>query len=59
MFANPAVRMLIGAVVGAALGYALYRFVGCRGGACPLTGSPWITPVLWAILGALMARGGQ
>lgn len=50
-------RILTGAALGAVVGYGLYRFVGCRTGACPLTGNPYIATILWAILGALMAAG--
>lgn len=57
MLNNQLLRMAIGAVVGGIIGFALYRFVGCRSGACPLTGNPWITPILWAIFGALIASG--
>lgn len=50
-------RGVIGAVAGAALGYAMYRFVGCRTGACPLTGNPWVATIMWALMGALVASG--
>jgi hypothetical protein len=49
--------MALGAVIGAAAGYALYRFVGCRTGACPLTGNPWIATILWGVIGLLVASG--
>ena len=48
-------RPLIGAAVGALVGFALYRFVGCKTGACPLTGNPWIATILWALIGMLAA----
>lgn len=51
------VRMLIGGVLGAAFGFAMYRFVGCRTGACPLTGNPFIAVALYGGLGALLAAG--
>lgn len=54
---NAIVRTLIGAAAGAAAGYGVYRFVGCRTGACPLTGNPWIATVLWGLVGALLAGG--
>lgn len=52
-------RLLAGAVIGAAVGYGLYRFVGCRTGACPLTGNPYVATILWSLLGLLMAAGGR
>ncbi len=54
---NPAFRMIIGGAIGAAVGYALYRFVGCRTGACPLTANPWLAMLIWGIFGAVMAGG--
>ncbi len=50
-----AVRVALGAVLGAAVGYGVYRFIGCRTGACPLTGHPVISSVWWAIIGIMMA----
>lgn len=48
-----------GAVAGGAVGYALYRFVGCRTGACPLTGNPWVSIAIWALFGLLAVTGGR
>jgi Na+-transporting NADH:ubiquinone oxidoreductase subunit NqrB len=48
-------RLIIGVVVGGLLGFALYRFVGCSTGACPLTSNPWISTLYGMILGALFA----
>jgi hypothetical protein len=49
------VKLLIGAAVGSALGYAWYRLVGCSTGACPLTGNPVISTLYGMALGALAA----
>ena len=51
------VRVAIGAAVGAAMGWVMYRFVGCRTGACPLYGNPWMAMLLWGLMGALLASG--
>ncbi len=48
-------RLLLGAVIGGGLGFALYRFVGCSSGACPLTSNPIISTIYGSILGALFA----
>lgn len=48
-------RIIIGALVGGGLGYALYRFVGCSTGACPLTSNPWISTLYGIVMGALLA----
>ena len=54
---NPLIRIVLGAAIGAALGFVLYKFIGCRSGACPLTGNPWIAMTIWGIAGALMGAG--
>lgn len=48
-------RVLIGVVVGGALGYAVYRFVGCSSGACPITSNPWVSMLFGMAIGGLSA----
>jgi hypothetical protein len=50
-------RVVAGLVVGAALGFGWYRLVGCRTGACPITGNPYISTVYGALLGLLAVLG--
>lgn len=45
-------RIAIGLLVGAALGYGYYRLVGCASGACPLASNPWLATLYGAMLGA-------
>jgi hypothetical protein len=52
-----AFRSLLGIVLGGGVGYAMYRFVGCSTGACPLTSNPWMSVFFWAVIGALIASG--
>jgi len=54
---NPLIRAIIGGVVGAGIGFLMYRFVGCRTGACPLTGNPFIAMFIWGLMGVLLASG--
>ena len=54
---NPLVRSVVGAVVGAAVGYGMYRFVGCKSGACPLTANPWVAMAIWGLMGLLVSSG--
>ena len=54
---TPLVRMLIGGVVGAALGFAMYKFVGCKTGACPITANPFISMAIYGFVGAMLAAG--
>ena len=51
------VRMLIGGAIGAALGFAMYKFVGCKTGACPITANPFISMAVYAGIGAMLAAG--
>lgn len=54
---NPTVRLIIGAVIGGAVGFGIYRFVGCRTGACPITANPYISIVVYGLLGAMLMAG--
>ena len=47
------IRLLIGIVLGAAAGFAYYRFVGCSSGTCPITSNPVISTIYGAVMGAL------
>ena len=51
------VRVIVGGVIGVGIGFAMYKFVGCRTGACPLTGNPFIAMLLWGLMGALVGAG--
>jgi len=48
--------IVIGAVAGGVVGYLYYRFIGCRSGACIITGNPYISTLYWAVLGGLIAN---
>lgn len=48
------VAMIIGAVIGGALGYANYRFIGCKTGACPLSASPWVSTLYGMVVGGMI-----
>jgi len=52
-------RLIVGFVLGGAAGFAYYRFVGCSGGACPITGNPYISTVYGAVMGALVSVGNS
>ena len=45
---------LVGAVVGAGLGFGYYLMVGCPTGGCPITSNPWATTGYGAVFGALI-----
>jgi hypothetical protein len=48
-------RLIIGAVLGGLGGYAVYRFVGCSSGACPITANPWVSTLYGMVLGAMFS----
>lgn len=52
---NSILRPLLGALVGATVGYAMYRFVGCKTGACPITANPWVSMAVYGLIGAMVA----
>jgi len=50
------IAIVIGAAVGAVVGYLYYRFIGCRSGTCVITGNPYLSTIYWAVLGGLIAN---
>jgi hypothetical protein len=54
---NPLLRTAVGIVAGAGVGYVMYRFVGCKTGACPLTANPWLAMAIWGAMGGLVMSG--
>jgi hypothetical protein len=45
--------VVISPLIGGLLGYSYYRFIGCKSGACPITGNPWISTIYGAFIGFL------
>ncbi len=41
----------VSVALGGAAGFLYYKFVGCKTGACPLTGNPWISTLYGAFIG--------
>jgi hypothetical protein len=56
---NFILKVILGAVGGGAVGFLYYKFVGCRSGACPIAGNPWISTFWWAMIGGLVMYGGK
>jgi hypothetical protein len=51
---NARTKLLLGGVLGSAAGYAYYHFIGCKTGACPITGNPWISTLYGLLIGLLL-----
>ncbi len=45
---------IIGVVIGGAAGFAIYKFIGCRTGACPITANPYTSVIYGALMGLLL-----
>lgn len=50
-------KLVLSIVVGAALGFAYHRVVGCRTGTCPITANPYISTLYGAVMGYLLSGG--
>ena len=44
-------------LIGAAVGLAYQRFIGCRTGTCPITSNPYISTIYGAVMGYLLSGG--
>jgi hypothetical protein len=48
------VNVVLGPLIGAAIGYGTYRLVGCSSGACAITSNPYISTAYGAVVGLLV-----
>lgn len=48
-------KLVVGIIVGGALGFGYYKLVGCSTGGCPLTSNPWISTMYGMVLGGMIA----
>ena len=51
-------RMILGPIIGAVIGFAYYRFIGCSSGVCPITSNPWASILYGAFMGFMIATIG-
>jgi hypothetical protein len=52
-------KKIVVIAVGATLGFAYYRFIGCQSGVCPLTSNPWISTGYGALIGFVFTLNGK
>jgi uncharacterized membrane protein YedE/YeeE len=50
-------RIALFVVGGAVVGFGYQRFVGCRTGACMITGNPYVATLYGAFMGYLLSGG--
>lgn len=48
-------RRVAPVLIGAALGYAYYYFIGCRTGSCPISSNPYISTIYGGVAGLILA----
>jgi Family of unknown function (DUF6132) len=51
----PWLKFLIAPVIGGALGFIYYKFIGCSTGTCPITSNPWISTIYSSVMGLLIS----
>lgn len=51
---NKYFKISLGLVVGAALGYAYYYFIGCQSGSCPITSNWHVSTLYGAFIGLVL-----
>ena len=50
-------RVTAGVIAGGLVGYGYHRLSGCRSGACPIAGNPFVATLYGAFLGVVIALG--
>ncbi len=48
------IAIVVGVVIGGALGFANYKFIGCKTGTCPLSANPWISTFYGMLVGGIL-----
>ena len=50
-------KIILGILVGGAIGFALGYFGKCASGVCPLTSNPYISMIIGALIGLMITIG--
>jgi len=48
-------KRILPILIGGALGYAYYYFIGCNSGTCAITSNPYISTVYGSVIGLIFA----
>jgi hypothetical protein len=48
------IAIVVGVVLGGALGFANYKLIGCKSGTCPLSATPWISTFYGMFVGGII-----
>ncbi|MDP8259006.1 MAG: DUF6132 family protein [Candidatus Aadella gelida] len=49
------IKILLGAIIGGGIGFAVGYFGKCSTGMCPLTSDPYISTILGLLIGVMIA----
>ena len=50
-------RIILGVLIGGAIGFALGYLGKCASGVCPLTSNPYVSTIIGALIGFLITMG--
>jgi len=50
-------KIILGVIIGAVIGFGVGYFGKCTSGTCPLTSNPYVSTVIGALLGAMVTLG--
>ena len=50
-------RIILGIIIGGAIGFALGILGKCASGTCPLTSNPYVSTILGALIGLMITLG--
>lgn len=50
------IKLVVGTVIGIALGFAYYKIIGCSSGTCPITSNPYASSIYGGVMGFLVAN---
>jgi hypothetical protein len=53
------IKIVIGIFIGALIGFAYYKFIGCASGTCAITSNPFVSTLYGALLGGLMGLSSK